>query len=57
MVTKDSIPNDRVRAGFCIYVKFQEYARSFQEPEIEFSRSNICKEISMPYIVFQCFLC
>ena len=29
--------------------------KQFQEPEIEFSRS-VCKKISMPYIVFQCFL-
>ena len=43
----------RVHAGF---IKFQEYSRSFQEPEIEFSRS-VCKEISMPYTMFQCFLC
>ena len=39
-----------------LYIKFQEYSRSFQEQEIEFSR-NFCKKISMPYIVLQCFLC
>ena len=38
------------------YIKFQGYSMSFQEPEIEFSRSA-CKKISMPYIMFQCFLC
>ena len=44
--------------GSCwiLSIKFQEYSRSFQEPEIEFSRS-LYKNISMPYIVFQCFLC
>ena len=41
-----------------LYLKFQEYSRSFQEQEIEFSRNrNLGKKISMPYIVLQCFLC
>ena len=55
---KDARAEERsVYQGLCwiLSIKFQEHSSSFREPEIEFSRS-VCKKISMPYIVFQCFL-